>query len=149
MGPLMELALMCRATVLLSNASAARRSYIPEPAIGPNSPQIFPAELALELSAAEAEARTDKNSAHRWSDVNTGFNVAEASEDSVVFSHDGGRQELALVGRGDFNHDGIEDLLITSRDSVKGGSYFNVRLFALTIGPNGDWSLIGEYHAMG
>ena len=46
--------------------------------------------------------------------------------------HEGGTQELALVAKGDFNGDGIEDMLITSRDSVEGGSYRAIRLFLLT-----------------
>jgi len=49
------------------------------------------------------------------------------------------------MGRGDFNVDGLEDVLISSRDSVEGGSYFDFGLFTLSVNEKGKWQLIEEF----
>lgn len=38
----------------------------------------------------------------------------------------GGRPSLSVLGRGDFNGDGIEDLMISSFAWIDGASYFSV-----------------------
>ncbi|MGQ9427041.1 hypothetical protein ACXYTJ_15410 [Gilvimarinus sp. F26214L] len=140
MGPFLEIAVMCRATKLLAEAEPASESYLPAAVITTDSPGSFPADIALQLSAADAEAT--RHTAQRWSDINSRFHVVTDSVYSAVFNHDGGRQELELIGRGDFNADGIEDAMIISRDSAPGGDFFNIRLFVLSVGPQGRWSRV-------
>lgn len=59
---------------------------------------------------------------------------------------EGGLQALSVLGLGDFNGDGREDLLASVRDTVEGGSYFNLRLFVLTVTEGGNWQMEAEYY---
>lgn len=145
MNAFLELAMMCRATALLRDGADADVSYLPDVVIGDFSPKAFPAAVALETSETESEKRSDDLDANRWSDVNSGFSTEKISANKVDFRHDAGIQQLDLIGRGDFSGDGVEDVLITSRDSVEGGSYFNLRLFVLSVDSDGAWRVIEEF----
>jgi len=50
----------------------------------------------------------------------------------ILMTREGFSQMLLLWGRGDFNGDGIEDLLVQSLDMLTGGTYRSMRLFVLT-----------------
>jgi len=139
------LTMMCRATDVLLNATAAHRSNIPTDFFNESTPQKFPVALALVISESEFAKYAQDKSIKYWGDVNKKHQIEFISNDQVEFHHDGGIQRLALVGRGDFNGDETEDILISSRDSVVGGSYFNIRLFALSVDTEGEWQLIEEF----
>lgn len=145
MPAFLELAMMCRASETLARAGSANISYIPSAFINASSPEVFPAGVALEISATEAKNRANDPAVRGWSDVNNNFGVETISANKGNFHHDAGTQQLEWVGRGDLDGDKVEDVLISSRDSVQGGSYFNLRLFALTADANGTWRIIGEY----
>lgn len=141
----LEIAAMCRATDVLLKATAARLSNIPDEFFNRRTPEKFPVALALEISETESARHERDESVEHWGDVNKQHRIEPISNDQVKFHHDAGMQHLALVGRGDFNGDEVEDLLISSRDSVAGGSYFNIRLFALSVDTKGQWQLIEEF----
>ncbi len=63
----------------------------------------------------------------------------------TVYFHDGGYQEVEILGNGDANNDGIEDVFIVVRDYVEGGNYFNMRLFVLSVNAKGSWELIKNF----
>lgn len=138
-------AMMCRATVLLINANPAEKSYIPEKFLNTNLPSQWPRELALVLSLSRLESIKSDPKIRYWQDVDTNLQYRFVDDENVEFTGEGSIQRIALVGRGDFNHDGVEDVLITSSDSVIGGSFFNERLFALTVNVKGEWLLLKEY----
>ena len=52
--------------------------------------------------------------------------------DRIIVSGKEFREQLILWGRGDFNGDGNEDLLVQSLDTLTEGTYRNTRLFVLT-----------------
>lgn len=131
-GPFMEIALMCRATQLMQTASKPERSYLQTVRFNENLPKFLPKAIAMVISVNE-QARIDANKSIKYlDDVNSTTRVELLGPFEARYHHEGGAQELALVAKGDFNGDGIEDMLITSRDSVEGGSYRAIRLFLLT-----------------
>lgn len=145
MNAFVELAVMCRATELLRDADRSSISYIPEPILTDSSPDNFPSELAFETSKTESEENRRDPEVKYWSDINEIRKVDVISPQVVDFYATGGLQRLELVGRGDFDGDGVEDVLISSRDSVNGGSYQHLRLFAMSVDAEGDWKIIKSY----
>lgn len=145
MGPFLEIAAMCRSTEVLSRAESFSQSYIPEEFLNQSSIDSFPSAFAIDISRTEAEQHANDPRIKYWGDINKVNTVEVISKERVKFTHSGGNQQIDLVGRGDFNGDDIEDLLLVSRDSVEGGSYFNMRLFSITADKNGEWVLLEAY----
>lgn len=146
MSAYIELAIMCQAAQILEKAHPAKSSFIHDYQLTESTPEDWPAGVALEISSKERDRKLANRQGKRWSDVNQIERRKIDSPFDATFYHQGAVQEISLVGRGDFNDDGIEDLLITSRDSVVGGDYFNFRLFSLTK-TQGDksWRLLASY----
>lgn len=144
-GPFLLLAKMCRATELLLHANPSKYSYISNNFLNKSTPHIFPSEIAFQISTGEAEKNAKDKSKHYWADINQNLQFEAISETQSKFFDDGGSQIIDLIGRGDFNADGIEDILISSRDSVEDGDYFNLRLFSLSVNEKREWRLIREY----
>lgn len=145
MNAFVELAIMCRATKLLSSAESPRTSYISDPILNASSPDKFPSDLAFETSKTESEENRNDPTVQYWGDINKIRKVDAISPHVVDFYTTGGVQRMELVGRGDFDGDGVEDVLISSRDSVDGGSYQHLRLFVLSVDAEGDWQVIRSY----
>jgi len=141
----LEFAMMCRSTKLLLNAKSPEKSNIPNDFLNKSMLENFPVEIAFQTSTREAEKNANDKSKKYWSDINQNLQFEAISKDRVKFFDDGGFQNISLVGRGDFNSDGFEDVLISSRDSVEGGSYFNFRIFILSVNEKGEWQLIEEF----
>ncbi len=141
---LLELMVMCEATRLLSRATAAHSSNIPPSPLHAHSPEEFPKVLGLVTSESEKNLVRSDPDIFKWSDVNSVSEAKRLSPDRFAYYSDSGMQILSLIGRGDFDADGLEDILIRSTDSVEGGSYFDMRLFALTVDKHGLWRAIDE-----
>lgn len=129
---LMEILMMCKATQLMLTATRVEKSFLHDVKLDQTLPSLLPATLALVTSATERTRISKDKSIKFWKDVNKQINVDALGPFHVNYQHVAGMQELELVARGDFNGDNIEDMLITSRDSVKGGTYSAIRLFVLT-----------------
>jgi hypothetical protein len=56
----------------------------------------------------------------------------EVTADQVVFDHDDYYIQIAVLARGDFNRDGLEDVIVCWSDQVKGGTYRSSRPILLT-----------------
>lgn len=136
---------MCRATLLLNRAIPAKKSYIPKPLLTATLPSQWPAALAVVLSDAEAKILQNDSVIKYWQDVNDDLQYRFITEYKVQFDSSSHSQIIELIGSGDFNRDGVEDVLVSSRDTVVGGSYFNLRLFSLSVDKQGRWRLIQEY----
>lgn len=145
MSAFVELAIMCRATKLLGNADRPHVSYIPEPILAASSPDRLPSALAFETSKTESDKNRNDPTVQSWGDINEVRKVDVICPRVVDFYTTGGVQRLELVGRGDFDGDGVEDVLISSRDSVDGGSYQHLRLFVLSVDAEGGWQTIKSY----
>jgi len=145
----MEFGLMCLAARDIANAAPATTSYMKGVILGEKTPKEFPRQLSMVVSEAEFEKMLGDKSKIHWADVNQLMSVEKINDFQVVYQNRGGRQELALVAKGDFNKDGVEDVLVTSKDSVVDGSYNAMRMFLLTKYKAGsDYVLLKEYKAI-
>lgn len=142
---LLELMVMCEATRLLSEASPAKQSNIPEQPLDAQLPDRLPKSVALVTSQSEWNRIENDQNVSSWGEVNTINEVKKTSAHQAEYHLDTGLQTVSILGRGDFNEDGREDLLVSVKDTVEGGSYFNLRLFVLTVTDQGEWRVEAEY----
>lgn len=57
---------------------------------------------------------------------------ATASANEVTFDDDDYYVKIDVLGRGDFNDDGLEDIIVCWRDQAKGGTYRTTTPYLLT-----------------
>lgn len=136
---LLEFMVMCEATRVLSEASPAKRSYIPEQPLSDQLPNKLPKSFALVTSQSEWNRIENDHGIASWGDVNAIKQVNQVSPHQAEYLSDAGLQTVSILGRGDFNGDGREGLLVSVKDTVEGGSYFNLQLFVLTATDQEDW----------
>lgn len=59
--------------------------------------------------------------------------VGESDNRTVVVTDGtGGSQVMQMLAEGDFDHDGINDMLISSSNSLMGGSYHAAHLYIVS-----------------
>lgn len=143
-------AIICRATQIMLTGTQPEKTYLQGLQFDKSLPGKLPVNLSLNSVLAEpseiTRIKVDK-SLKLWQDVAHITQVEELGSWHAIYHDDsGGVQELSLVAKADFNGDGIEDMLVTSDDSVVGGSYEATRLFMLTkYSEAGDVVLLKEY----
>lgn len=145
--PFMDRALTCQAAKLILAARPARTSHVRALAFDETLPERLPWQVAMIISGSEYDRIAAERPDAMWSEVLftplTGF--SSCGEHCAVYSDEGGDQTVQLVARGDFDADGIEDVLIRSFDAVNGGSYRAIRMFVLTrLQPDGEIEMIRE-----
>lgn len=123
---------LCHAVATMVDAKWSEQSYVAAFQLDESAPQLLPGKLALIISSMEYERRT-------WDETNTLHDVSAIERvahldfyKSEFYDSMGGVQTMTILGRGDFNNDGIEDLLLLVEDRVAGGSYHASRLYQLT-----------------
>lgn len=131
-APFMELVAMCLAAKEIISAEPAQSSFIDAEPIDEQLPSRLPAEIALIISATERQRLLSGSRNGTWADVTTIHSAEVLGSGRARFLHDGGVQEIALVARGDFDGSGLESLLISSLNTVEGGSYAAFKLFRVT-----------------
>lgn len=144
---LLELIVMCEATRLLAEASAARQSSIPARPLNEDLSENLPEEFALITSQNETQLIMGDPAISSWGDVNDITKVNRVSEHRAEYHSVSGVQTLSILGHGDFNDDGREDILVSVQDAVEGGSYFNMRLFVLSVRESGSWDVEYQHPA--
>jgi len=132
-APFLDVLVMCKATKLIAKAKASQKSFLESFTLDETLPKNLPASIGMVISDTESKRNAKNTNLKYWYQVNTITNIIKQGQNHVTYIlNDGSQQELELVAKGDFNGDSIEDILITSRDTVQGGSYSATRLFLLT-----------------
>lgn len=143
---LAELAVMCRAARALSEARPAGESYIEPLPFDGKLPSLLPADLALRTSTEDHARFASAASETRWADVANLQSVEIHGPEHAVYKQPGGAQVVRLVGRGDIDGDGVEDLLITSRDMGEDGALLGYRLFIISrFAPETSYVVLSEF----
>jgi hypothetical protein len=123
----------CTVLAELEDAKPARRSSVADLKWDERVLQLLPPQLSISVSeearrAAELAAQRGES----WPKFDTSAHAEAKGMDQVEVRGKGFSQRLVLWGRGDFNGDGVEDLLVQSLDTLTEGTYRNTRLFILT-----------------
>jgi len=128
----MEIAGMCQATSQILNGKASTRTFLHNLEFDNTLPDKLPKQIVTVTSVTEYRKLFSDKNIQQWSQVLNITKVDMKEPGHATYHYEGGYQELELVAKGDFNSDSIEDILLTSRDSVDGGSYSATRLFMFT-----------------
>ncbi|WP_455204552.1 hypothetical protein [Kaarinaea lacus] len=113
----------CIISWLAGQAKPARVSFLQE-----NFSPIIIDELDLTSFASSLGPRLDEN---KNTLATFSFNNVTESADKVSIIDEGWTYEFALLGRGDFNNDGREDLLVRFLDQSGDASYFSLQTLIL------------------
>lgn len=140
-----EFAIMCMAVKSVASAVPASISYLNDFVLNKDSLKKIPKALSFKTSDIEYKKILSNKNLISLHDVNLISEVINIKEDSAIFKSEGAQQEISFVAKGDFNRDGIEDLLITSKDSLIGGNYSSIRMFLITkLGMKSNFILLKE-----
>ena len=131
----------CYAVLAVTQATNAKRSHVSGFTVDEAHTRQLPIELAFTIS--EDEVRKVQRIATAGGDLgeylgNASIRVAKGTpaRGGVIEDGSGGFEGLRWLASGDFNHDGDEDLLVSTYNRVAGGSYESWGLY-----------LVGRAHA--
>ena len=142
----MQLVMMCLATRAISKAIPSHISTFKKLVFDKNLPKRLPAKMAMFTSTTEEQHILGNKAIKHMAQVYKIVKVKNHSRYDTSYFEEGQEQELQLVAKGDFNHDDVEDYLISSTESVQGGTYTALRLYLITRRPGQqDYTLLKEY----
>lgn len=127
--------LRCSALRKVVNARPSRVSYVRDLFASPKTlGQVLPADMASEFSFNDFEPGSPESQGLTWSelDLKVRFEPHERDKEDVRFT---GRLVHGLLSQwafGDFNGDGIEDVIIARSASPEGGSAVDLEAFLVT-----------------
>ena len=127
-----ELAALCVATKSIATARPTKYSALSTFKLDAEFPRHVPKNLALIISVSEWKKIAQNKRIVSWARAETVKFVSKDGEYRAKYAMTGAYQEVSLIARGDFNNDGIEDLLLFAQSHVVGGSYAAYRLFWVT-----------------
>lgn len=131
-APFMVLTRMCDASAAILEAKPAEQSHLNNIKFDATLPKALPIEFVLVTSVVDRGRLLNKYPRAHWGDVEEITAVETCGAHCAVYSSAGAKQEVRLVARGDFDSDGISDILVSSLDSLEDGTYSALRLFLLT-----------------
>lgn len=140
----LSIRMMCHAVEAMLDAASSQQSFVRNFAFTRELPTLLPPELLLTTNSYGDELIAKASS---WGDLFTATDFELESAESARYTsrESGDDQRLKLIARADFNHDGLEDLMISSSDSLLGGHYYNLRIFIITRDKQGGpFSLVRE-----
>ncbi|MFZ7097099.1 hypothetical protein ACOPJQ_13155 [Luteimonas dalianensis] len=140
-------AVYCQAVTLTLAAQPAAISYLRPFAFDEGLPDRLPWQVAMIVSSSEAQRIADERPDATWRQALFGplTEFSSCGTHCGRYADPGAEQWMRLLARGDFDGDGIEDMLLSSSDAAIGGSYRATRMFVLTRRqPDGKVELIRE-----
>lgn len=123
---------MCKAAKDIVGSTESTSSFLNDLELNKELPTKLPKQLAMVISTTESEKIFSNPKFVTWGDVNKMTDIDVGNQYNATYNHTGAKQEIELIARADFDSDGIEDVLISSRDSVENGSYSALRIFLIT-----------------
>jgi hypothetical protein len=121
---------ICKAIQRAINAKPSLKSNVIDFKLNEKFARMAPPTMAIIISQ-EAEERA-KNEAS-WFDMAEIKSVEQRGNDNSIYrDSSGGFQNVKLFAKGDFNNDGVEDVMVYVESSVEGGSYSTSYVFILT-----------------
>jgi hypothetical protein len=132
----------CRAAALVAHARPSRTSFVHTFALDVQAPGRLPAAVAFSVSP-EDDQRVVQAAAQGkpWSAVEDVHLVEQVSPEEARYGANASEQLIVIAGRGDFNGDSIEDLVLLSAGRLTEGSLESTRLFLVTRGSDDEPTL--------
>jgi hypothetical protein len=100
----------CGTVAILMTARPARRSYLDKPPSGLSNPKLISAAALPQVAESPSSPKPDQTIADLVESGQVHINTSSKSHLDLVFA--GNRVIYDEVARGDFNGDGVEDMLI-------------------------------------
>ncbi len=141
---LMATKVLCESWKVMGALKPSNTSYISDSIISERLPDISPSELSFIIS--DEQLRKSKE-AHRWADMDRITSFERLNDFQAVFyDNSDGYQKVTLLATGDYNDDGLEDVILLKENSVLSGSYGSTHGYVLSrLHENGSYELIKEW----
>ena len=136
----------CLAVKALSRATAPRESFLRPFRLDPSALELLPPNLAPTISDEDSQKVQNAAAKGRsWKQFDPSATASGEGESFSVLSADT-QTTVKIYGRGDFNGDGIDDLLVRVDTAEMHGTYRTSRLLLLTrTRSNGVLRMIREF----
>ncbi len=122
--------IQCRTWSEMAKLAASKRSYISKFKLDNSFPSLAPSALAFVISNESAEKAKTLST---WDEADRIQRTQVASPvRAEYFDATDGFQVITIVAKGDYNADGIEDIVIEKENSVLSGSYSSSHGYVLT-----------------
>lgn len=123
----------CVALQMMKSAKPAKRSYLDWFHFAPKQIAQLPPGMDITPSPdAQADVERDSKSCKPWGKYDPRLQVKVEAPGRASVRANGWTGELTLFGRGDYNDDGIEDLLLVRNGQVRGGTLKESALFLVS-----------------
>lgn len=127
----------CYAVRVVVNATPAQQSHVANLTLDKKGIAALPAQLAFQISRDDERrvaAITSKGGSLGDYLGSVKLKQMGTPDDRRVLVADemGNVQKLAILAKGDFDHDGVDDLLVSSINSITGGSYTAAHLYIVS-----------------
>lgn len=120
----------CQTWSEMAKLAASKRSYISKFKLDDRFPSLAPSALAFVISNESAEKAKTLST---WDETDRIQRTQVASPvRAEYFDATDGFQVITIVAKGDYNADGIEDIVIEKENSVLSGSYSSSHGYVLT-----------------
>ncbi len=146
--PQLALGADCHALRVLSHAVPAQRTYLTGFHLDEKAINHLPPDLSLILSRDDARNVAAANQRGlSWRAFQPISRVTRENSHSMLVEGNGWNVRVKIYAFGDFNADGLEDLLLTTQGWLTQGTYATTRLLALTrFQDGGRLDLLTEYN---
>lgn len=125
-GAFSYVGLYCTAAQLIVDGKAARESYIEDLKLDGDIAEYLPAAIKYSFNQ-----EVDRNTSSSWLDVEK-VKIAKVGDEEVEYSSAAAVHFVRGIAVGDFNNDGVRDILILITHAVKEGTHFTQRLYVMT-----------------
>jgi len=113
--------LTCETWRIMSKLTFSDVSYLRDFEHNLNLPKKMPRELSLIISKDDERNLAKANS---WEEMGHFKKLEPLNKDQAIYyDNAGGIQKLTVMAKGDYNNDGIEDMVLYMINGVEGGSY--------------------------
>lgn len=143
-GPYSAVGLYCIAAQLIIDAKPAHKSFIENLKLDGSIGKYIPADAEYIIS--DEQPRHTKGN---WADVEKLKYVKMFKDKEILFSSQDADHSVRPIAVGDFNNDGVQDILLLISHSVKEGTHFEKYLYLLTrFGPDDVLKTLNRYAAL-
>lgn len=119
----------------IAKLGVSDKTYLDSLQLNKSLASVLPPQIAMTISKHDKSRLMTMPS---WDAMSAMMNVTPLNHDQAIFETKTSTQKLTVMAKGDYNKDGVEDVLVYLEDNVKGGTYSAVRAFVLTRLEGGD-----------